>query len=119
MVNYVCEFTTCCRCRMQRKRRQDITNFLDKPFTINVDGKQIPAIEGESVLSALLASGIRQLMTNDYGKESGPYCGMGVCHCCLLYINGKHKQRACQTTVKPDMTIETRRNLVLDKEGEL
>lgn len=96
------------------KRNQDITNLLDTPFTILVDGKPILAVEGESVLSALLASNIRQIMTNDYGTESGAYCGMGVCHCCLLYINGNHKQKACQTTVMRNMTIRTRRNLVLE-----
>ena len=101
------------------KRNQDITKVLDKPFTINVDGKTIPAVEGESVLSALLASNIRQLMKNDYGAESGAYCGMGVCHCCLLHIDGRHKQRACQTIVKPDMKVETSRNLVMEQGGEI
>ena len=97
------------------KRHQDITEVLDKPFIIRVDGKPIPAVEGESVLSALLASNIRHFMTNDYGTNSGPYCGMGVCHCCLLHVNGRFKQRACQTLVKPDMEIETNRNQVLEK----
>ncbi|UXI03165.1 (2Fe-2S)-binding protein [Photobacterium sp. TY1-4] len=98
------------------KRTQDITEALDKPFSIQVDGISIPAVEGESVLSALLASNIRQLMKNDYGAESGAYCGMGVCHCCLIHIDGRHKQRACQTIVKPDMNIETGRNNVLEQE---
>lgn len=104
---------------MLNKRNQDITKVLDTPFVIYVDGKPIPAVEGESVLSALLASDIRQLMTSDYGIESGAYCSMGVCHCCLVHINGHHKQRACRTLVKPNMKIETRRNLVLDKRGDI
>ena len=66
-------------------RSQDITHCVDQPFVIFVDGQPIKAIEGESILSALLASDIRQLMQNDYGKHSGAYCGMGVCHCCLLH----------------------------------
>ncbi|GHB45954.1 hypothetical protein GCM10007094_39070 [Pseudovibrio japonicus] len=100
------------------KREQDITKTVDRPFTINVDGVPLPALEGESVLSALLASDIRQLMKSDYGSLSGAYCGMGVCHCCLLHIDGKHKQRACQTIVKPGMRIQTQRNMVLEQEGK-
>ncbi|KZL15721.1 Hydrogen cyanide synthase subunit HcnA [Pseudovibrio axinellae] len=98
------------------KRKQDITEIVDRPFTINVDGVSFPALEGENVLSALLASDIRQLMKSDYGTLSGAYCGMGVCHCCLLHIDGKHKQRACQTIVRPGMRIQTQRNMVLEQE---
>lgn len=102
------------RLYMLKIRKQDITSAVDKPFSIRVDGRAIEAIEGESVLSALLAANIRQLMKNDYGTESGAYCGMGVCHCCLLHIDGKHKQRACQTVVKPDMNISTGHNYVIE-----
>jgi len=103
---------------MSEKRKQDITEAMDRLFTINVDGIQMLATEGESVLSTLLASSVRQLMKNDYGVKSGAYCGMGVCHCCHLHIDGKHKQRACQTIVKPDMQIETGRNMVQEQGGK-
>ena len=76
------------------KRSQDITDCVDRPFVIFVDGQPIKALEGESILSALLASDIRQLMQNDYGAHSGAYCGMGVCHCCLLHVDGRHKKKA-------------------------
>ncbi len=96
-------------------RSQDITGAVKQPFTINVDEVPIPAFEGESVLSALLASNIRQVMRNDFGVVSGAYCGMGVCHCCSVYIDGKHKQRACQTIVRPGMQIQTQRNIVWEQ----
>ena len=95
-------------------RSQDITHCVDQPFVIFIDGQPIKAIEGESILSALLASDIRQLMQNDYGKHSGAYCGMGVCHCCLLHVDGRHKRKACQTLVKPNMNVETHRNNVTE-----
>ena len=95
------------------KRHQDITEVLDKPFTIRVDGNPFQQLK-EKVSSVLYSHQMRH-MTNDYGTNSGPYCGMGVCHCCLLHVNGRFKQRACQTLVKPDMEIETNRNQVLEK----
>lgn len=101
------------------ERNQDITKLIDPPFYIYVNGKHIQAVEGESVLSALLASNIRRLMTNDYGAESGAYCGMGICHCCLVHIDGRNKQKACQTIVQPDMKVETNRNFVLEHRDEL
>lgn len=96
------------------KRSQDITDCVDRPFVIFVDGQPIKALEGESILSALLASDIRQLMQNDYGAHSGAYCGMGVCHCCLLHVDGRHKKKACQTLVQPNMNVETHRNNVTE-----
>ena len=96
------------------KRSQDITDCVDRPFVIFVDGQPIKALEGESILSALLASDIRQLMQNDYGAHSGAYCGMGVCHCCLLHVDGQHKKKACQTLVQPNMNVETHRNNVTE-----
>lgn len=98
-----------------QKRKNDITRSTDDIFTILVDGKSIPAIKGESVLSTMFASGIRTLMKNDYGENSGAFCGMGVCHCCLVVINHKHKQKACQTKVKPGMKIQTNVNLFFNR----
>lgn len=100
----------------KEKRLNDIVK-CDVFFPINVNGVNIPAVKDESVLSALLASGIRVLMLNDYGEKSGAYCGMGVCHCCIINIENKYKQKACQTIVKPGMSIFTELNRVLS--GEL
>ncbi|WP_347231044.1 2Fe-2S iron-sulfur cluster-binding protein [Vibrio sp. 10N.222.52.B12] len=47
-----------------KQKKQDISKVLDKSFTISFNGKPIPTVEGESVLSALLASNIRQLQLN-------------------------------------------------------
>ncbi|OOE35338.1 (2Fe-2S)-binding protein [Salinivibrio kushneri] len=96
------------------RRNQDITDAVGKTFSIHVNGETIPAIAGESVLSTLLASNIRALSKNDYGRLASAYCGMGVCHCCTLEINGRHKQRACQVAVRPDMDIRTETNIVVE-----
>ena len=41
---------------------------------------------------------------------------MGVCQCCLVKINGRHKRRACQTVVREGMLIETQANRIHGQE---
>ncbi|NKB63567.1 MAG: hypothetical protein GKR95_16110 [Gammaproteobacteria bacterium] len=35
----------------------------------------------------------------------GPYCMMGVCFECLVEIDGKRNQQACQIEVQPGMSV--------------
>lgn len=93
------------------KRPFDIIDSKqEKTFTVFIDGKAVDAVDGETVLATLLAYGIKSIAQNDYGVVSGAYCGMGVCYLCLARINGKEKQRTCQTLVEQGMHIETYRN---------
>jgi len=32
---------------------------------------------------------------------------MGICYCCLVKVNGRFKQRACQTIAEPGMQVVT------------
>ena len=51
-----------------------------KMVTIIVDGKEIPAVEGEPILSALLASGIKVANSSPKHHEPrGYFCGIGRC----------------------------------------
>lgn len=79
-------------------------------LAIYVDGKPVNAVEGETVLSTLFAMGRQAISRNDHGHVVGAYCGMGICHCCALNIDGVEKQRACQTVVKHGMKVITQSN---------
>ena len=79
-------------------------------LTINIDGKTVSAHDGETVLSTLFAENIRCISKNDSGIVSGAYCGMGVCYCCTVEIDGVGKKRACKTLVKHGMVVKTCRN---------
>ncbi|CAH0536069.1 (2Fe-2S)-binding protein [Vibrio marisflavi] len=96
----------------------DIVSPAGKKFVVNIDDREVEALPGESVISTLTANGFRKLMKNDKGTSSGSYCAMGVCHCCMVEINGIQKQRACQTLVQPGMKIKTLKNRVVDGQGE-
>ncbi|MFT0865619.1 cyanide-forming glycine dehydrogenase subunit HcnA [Pseudomonas sp. CAM1A] len=97
------------------QRKHDIQPLEGNEMTLLVNGLPAVASAGETVLSVLNAVGLRQLARNDHGQLSGAYCGMGVCHCCLVQIDGRPKRRACQTIVKPGMSIETEVNRVQEE----
>jgi len=73
---------------------------------IFVNGREAAAYEGETVLAALIASGVRTLRRSRvHGEGRGFLCGMGVCYECLVSINGRANQRACMTEVEDRMEI--------------
>jgi predicted molibdopterin-dependent oxidoreductase YjgC len=75
--------------------------------TITVDGRPIAAFPGESVATALLAAGIRQLRRSAVlGAPRGPFCLMGVCQDCLVTVDGR-AVLGCQVAVVAGMRIAT------------
>jgi sarcosine oxidase subunit alpha len=74
---------------------------------VYVNGREVVAYEGETVLAALTAAGRRTLRRGLHGGEGrGAFCGMGLCYECLVSINGRPNQRACMTDVKDLMEID-------------
>lgn len=75
-------------------------------LSLQVDGERVHACAGETVLSALFATGQRAITQSDRGLVTGGYCGMGVCYSCVVIIDGA-KRRACQSPVREGMTVTT------------
>ncbi|MFQ5858067.1 MAG: FAD-dependent oxidoreductase, partial [Anaerolineae bacterium] len=85
-------------------------------FTVEIDGESFPAHEGETVASVLLTAGSRAFSRPAEGEHPNRlFCGMGLCHQCLVTVDGMWNLRACMTKVHPGMQIETR----LPREGLL
>ncbi len=79
-----------------------------EPIQVTFDGHTVTAYEGESVSAALWAAGIRTLRTTaKLGFPRGLFCGIGVCHDCLVTVDGQPSQRACRTAVRAGMKIST------------
>ena len=77
-------------------------------FTVKIDGRTLPAHEGESVLGVLWAAGIRSLRLTPSKKEPrGFFCGMGTCFECLVRVDDGHNVRACVEPARPGMRIAT------------
>ncbi len=75
---------------------------------VEIDGQMVFAYIGESVASILMVFGIRTFtQANTYNLARTLFCGMGVCHQCLVTVDGIRDVRACMTKVRPGMKIET------------
>ena len=83
-----------------------------RQFEIFVDGEKVTAYEGETIAAVLLASGrltFRHTVKNRHPR--GVYCGIGLCHECLMVIDGIPNTRACQTLATPGCRVETQQGL--------
>ena len=80
-----------------------------QPLRIEVDGEPVQAFEGETVATALLASGRRIFRHTPGGSPRGLYCGMGICFDCVVEVDGESSVRSCITLVRPGMKVRTPR----------
>ncbi|MBN8907166.1 MAG: sarcosine oxidase subunit alpha [Rhodospirillales bacterium 69-11] len=75
-------------------------------LTLTFDGRPIPAREGDSVASALLAAGVQVTRhTPRGGVARGPYCMMGACFECLAEVDGVPNVQTCMTPVRDGMVV--------------
>lgn len=85
---------------------------------IEVDGKKIPAVEGEPIAAALLAAGIKTFRhTHKNNRPRGIFCAIGRCTDCVMTVDGIPNVRTCVTPLVDGMVIETQKGL--GKWGEI
>ncbi len=75
--------------------------------TIHVDGAPVTALEGDTLMVAILASG-RHLRRSEFGD--GPragFCLMGACQDCWVWTEAGDRLRACTTQPAEGMRIST------------
>lgn len=83
-----------------------------KTVTILVDGKPVEAKEGEPILSALLAAGIKiNRYTHRLHEPRGLFCAIGQCTDCAMVVNGQPNIRTCIVPVRDGMVVETQDGL--------
>jgi len=83
-----------------------------KRVYLKVDGNKIEAIEGEPILAALLANGIKVCRyTKKRNEPRGLFCAIGRCTDCVMTVNSVPNVRTCVTLVEEEMRIETQRGL--------
>ena len=97
----------------RRVRNHPILGEGRDPDTFIIcDGRRIPAVSGEPVAAALMASGIRVMRhTVRTGKPRGIFCGIGRCNDCKMVVDGVPGVRTCVTPVREGMTVETQYGL--------
>jgi predicted molibdopterin-dependent oxidoreductase YjgC len=86
---------------------------------IEVDGMVIKAKEGEPILAALLANGIRiNRYTLKRKDPRGLFCGIGQCTDCAMIVDGIPNVRTCITPVKEGMIVKTQYGLGGDENND-
>ena len=77
-----------------------------KPVEFFLDGKPVQAYEGETIASALMNAGCFVSRTIDQ-NPLGVYCNIGVCHSCVMTVDGMPNVRICKTRVSEGCQVET------------
>ena len=79
---------------------------------VYLDGREVEAIEGETVASVLLVHGETPYRRTALSQTPrAPFCMMGVCFECLVRIDGAYNRQGCMVPVKPGMRIERQMGL--------
>lgn len=76
-----------------------------KLVTITFEGKSIEVPEHVSVAAAVLLAGATSTRQTHTGEERAPYCHMGICHECLMEIDGVPNQQACLIPVREGLHV--------------
>ena len=93
-----------------RIKKHPILGTLDDREKVNifVDGKNIQALKGESIASAVIASGKDIFRyTKKYNRPRSLFCGIGQCNDCMMIVNGIPNIKTCITPVRDGMKIQT------------
>lgn len=76
---------------------------------VTFEGRALEARRGETVAATLAAHGIGAFRETGFGSPRGLFCGMGVCHDCLVEVDGRANQRACMTKVDGPLAVRSER----------
>lgn len=72
---------------------------------IKIDGADFDALEGDTVLTAMLLAG-RRVRLGDIGKgDRAGFCLMGACQDCFVWLADGGRVRACTTPVSPGLSV--------------
>jgi len=75
------------------------------PFEL--DGRTCTALEGDTVLTAVLTNGAKLRESEFGGAARAGFCLMGACQDCWVRLADGERLRACTTFVEPGMRVRT------------
>jgi predicted molibdopterin-dependent oxidoreductase YjgC len=78
-------------------------------IALSVDGQEVAAKRGDTVLTAILAAGLGAVRRSEFGD--GPragFCWMGACQDCWIIVEDLGTRRACTTPAEPGMRVVRR-----------
>jgi len=92
---------------------KQFTSDNRKTVSIYFEGTRLSVPAGITVAAAVMGySGENYIRRSPVsGEKRAPFCFMGVCHECLIEIDGIPDQQACIIEVKDDMNIKRQTGL--------
>ena len=84
-----------------------IANTLERRVvTLQVQGRPITALEGDTLAIALLNAAVTPFRrTPVSGQPRAPMCLMGVCFDCLVEVDGRQNVQSCMVEVSDGMQV--------------
>ena len=80
--------------RVQEQAGEEIER--SKPISFYFEGRKITGYQGDTVASALYASGLRTFTRSfKYHRSRGLFCVSGKCANCMMNVDGRPNVRAC------------------------
>ena len=76
------------------------------PLHLTLDGAPVAGLQGDTLLTALLAGAAGHLRASEFGD--GPragFCLMGACQDCWVSVEGLGRVRACATLARDGMKV--------------
>jgi D-hydroxyproline dehydrogenase subunit gamma len=75
-------------------------------ITLTLDGAAVTALEGDTLMTALLAGGAGHLRRSEFGGDHrAGFCLMGACQDCWVEVAGLGRVRACTTLAADGMEV--------------
>lgn len=92
---------------MNGPRLQRVADLDRQLIEISIDGWQLSAMEGDTILVAMLTQrGL--LRQKQEGEAAGAgFCLMGACQDCWVWLEDGRRVRACSTYVEAGLRIRT------------
>jgi predicted molibdopterin-dependent oxidoreductase YjgC len=79
-----------------------------RPVVLSLDGEPLTALEGDTVMTAILTRR-RRLRSFEFGAEPrAGFCLMGACQDCWVRTSDGQEVQACSTLVETGMHIRTK-----------
>jgi predicted molibdopterin-dependent oxidoreductase YjgC len=76
-------------------------------IAFTLDGRACTALEGDTVLTAILTQGERLRESDFSDVPRAGFCLMGACQDCWVQLDSGERLRACTTMLVPGMNVRT------------
>ena len=77
------------------------------PIEFELNGRRCSALEGDTVLTAVLTNSAKLREAELGGAARAGFCLMGACQDCWVQLADGERLRACTTFIEPGMRVRT------------